>query len=197
LAPKRTFSDTGRNQARGFAPARTPTASLAGAPDSPLRSAGSLADAPSLRATALRLLSRRDYSSSELRKKLLERDHDADAVDALLQDLTASHLLDDRRVAASHVRTATAIKGRGKLRIARELAARGLPKDIVSEALGAVEKQDEAAAIRKILTRKKWPANPSIADRRRMFQHLMRRGFPADAIGTALGGRGGTGDDGA
>ena len=140
-----------------------------------------------MRGTALTLLSRRDYTSSELRKKLLERDHDADAVNTLIQDLTTSRLLDDRRVAASHVRTAAAIKGRGRLRIARELAARGLPKDIVSEALGAVEKQDEATAIRKILTRKKWPANPSLADRRRMFQHLLRRGFPADAITKALG----------
>ena len=140
-----------------------------------------------MRGTALTLLSRRDHTTSELRKKLLDRDHDAEAVDALIQDLTASRLLDDRRVAASHVRTATAIKGRGRLRIARELAARGLPKDIVSEALGTVEKPDEAGAIRKILTRKKWPADPSLADRRRMFQHLLRRGFPADAIGRALG----------
>ena len=147
-----------------------------------------------MRGTALTLLSRRDYTSSELRKKLLERDHDADAVNTLIQDLTTSRLLDDRRVAASHVRTAAAIKGRGRLRIARELAARGLPKDIVSEALGAVEKQDEATAIRKILTRKKWPANPSLADRRRMFQHLLRRGYSSEVIQRALG-RGGSQDD--
>jgi regulatory protein len=148
-----------------------------------------------LRGAALGLLSRRDYTSSELRKKLVDREYEAEAVDALIQDLTSSRLLDDRRVAASHVRTATAIKGRGKLRIARELAARGLPKDIVSEALSSVEKPDEAAAIRKILTRKKWPADPSLAERRRMFQHLLRRGFPADAIGRALGGHVTTLDD--
>jgi regulatory protein len=140
-----------------------------------------------LRGAAITLLSRRDYSTFELRKKLLDRGYPAADIDALIPGLTSSRALDDRRVAASHVRTAAAIKGRGRLRIARELAARGLPKDIVSEALTPIEKQDEAAAIRKILTRKKWPANPSLADRRRMFQHLMRRGFPADAIGRALG----------
>jgi len=140
-----------------------------------------------LRGAALGLLSRRDYTTSELRKKLLDREYEAEAIDVLIQDLTASRLLDDRRVAASHVRTATAIKGRGKLRVARELAARGLSKDIVSQALAAIEKPDEAAAIRKILARKKWPPDPSLADRRRMFQHLLRRGFPADAIGKALG----------
>jgi hypothetical protein len=35
--------------------------------------------------------------------------------------------------------------------------------------------------------RKKWPARPTPAERRRMFQHLMRRGFPVDAIVRALG----------
>jgi len=182
LAPRRTSSGSGRNiKPRG----------------SRLRQSygGQAAPALSLRGAALGLLSRRDYTSSELRKKLLDREYEADAVDVLIQDLTASRLLDDRRVAASHVRTATAIKGRGRLRVARELAARGVPKDVVSDALGAVEKQDEAAAIRKILARKKWPAKPSLADRRRMFQHLLRRGFPSDAIGRALGGRVTTDDD--
>jgi regulatory protein len=141
-----------------------------------------------LRAQALRLLSRRDYTTHELRTKLLDREYDEAGIGPLLSDLTASGFLNDRRVAASHVRTAAAIKGRGRLRIARELTARGLSKDIISEALGAVDKQDEAALIRRILTRKKWPARPSLAERRRMFQHLMRRGFPADAIGRALGG---------
>jgi regulatory protein len=148
-----------------------------------------------LRGAALTLLSRRDYSTSELRKKLLDREYETDAVDELIRDLTASRLLDDRRVAASHVRTATAIKARGRLRIARELAARGLSKDVVSEALGAVETPDEAGAIRKILARKKWPAEPSLAERRKMFQHLLRRGFPAGAIAKALGQRALPGDD--
>lgn len=144
-------------------------------------------DPRSIRGAATTLLSRRDYSTVELRRKLLDRGYLPADVDTLIPDLISCGALNDRRVAASHVRTSTVIKGRGRLRVARELAARGLSKDIVSEALAAVEKQDEAVAIRKILTRKKWPPHSSLADRRRMFQHLLRRGFPADAIGRALG----------
>jgi regulatory protein len=134
------------------------------------------------------LLSRRDYTTHELRTKLIGRGYDEAAIGPLLDDLTASRLIDDRRVASAHVHTATAIKGRGRLRISRELAARGLPKDIVSEALTSVEQPDEIGAIRQILVRKKWPVSPSLSDRRRMFQHLLRRGFPADTIRKALGG---------
>jgi len=39
----------------------------------------------------------------------------------------------------------------------------------------------------QIVQRKGLPAWPSLAERRRMFQHLLRRGFPADAIARVRG----------
>ena len=86
------------------------------------------------------------------------------------------------------MRTATGIKGRGRLRVGRELAVRGVPREIITDVLSGIEGSDEAAAIRKILSRRRWPARPTLDDRRRMFQHLFRRGFPPDAIRRALGG---------
>jgi len=73
------------------------------------------------------------------------------------------------------------------VRIARELTARGVSRDIINEALGQVAREDEVAAIRKILTRKRWPSNPSRLERQRMYRHLLGRGFPADLISRALG----------
>jgi regulatory protein len=140
-----------------------------------------------LHTAALTLLSRRDYTTAELRQKLTDRGYAEAEVTGVLDDLTARGLLDDRRVAAAHVRSATAIKGRGRHRIARELAARGISRDIADELLASVEARDETAAIRRILERKRWPVRPSLADKRKMFQHLMRRGFPVDAIRKALG----------
>lgn len=147
----------------------------------------SIPDVRTLRGAALALLSRRDYTTLELRNNLSDRGYSADDIDQLISGLTASGVLNDQRVAAAHVRTASRVKSRGRLRIARELSARGLSRAIIDEALAAVEKPDELAAIRKILDRKRWPAKPTIADRRRMYQHLLRRGFPSDAIQKALG----------
>ena len=185
MARRPTFSGSGRSSARGFAPARTPAASLAGTPDSPIRSAEPLAAA---RSSALSLLSRRDYTTHELRTKLTDRGYDDAAIGPLIESLTGSGLLDDRRVAGAHVRTASRVKSRGRLRIARELSARGISRALITEALGSLEASDEVAAIRKILARKKWPVNPAPAERRRMFAHLMRRGFTGDAVRRALGG---------
>jgi regulatory protein len=140
----------------------------------------------SARATALRLLSRRDYTTSELRQKLLDREFAEADIDEALRSLTADRLLDDRRAAAAHVRTASQIKGRGRLRIQRELEARGVDRDLVRDLLADLPAGDDLAAIDRFLSRKRLPPRLSAADHRRVFQQLLRRGFPADAIAKAL-----------
>jgi regulatory protein len=137
-------------------------------------------------ADAWRLLGRRDYTTQELRDKLLSRGHADEAVGAALTRLTSEGALDDRRAATGHVRTAARVKGRGRLRIARELEARGISKALTNELLADVSEEDTAAQIAKFLDRKKLPAQPDQATRRRVFQQLLRRGFPSDAISKAL-----------
>lgn len=141
------------------------------------------------RLAALRLLGRRDYSATEVTTRLIDRGHDAEEVASVVRDLEADRTIDDRRVAASHVRTASVIKHRGRLRIRRELEARGIDRALVGEALEALPVEDDTAAIRQFLTRRRVPARPDPATRRRLFQQLLRRGFDAGSIARALGGR--------
>jgi regulatory protein len=138
----------------------------------------------SARVAALRLLGRRDYTAQELREKLAARGHPSEDIDRTLQALAAEGLQSDERAAAASVRSAT--RGRGRHRIGRELEARGVARDLVRRLVAGIAPEDEAAAIAAILARKRWPAAPTRDDRRRMFQHLLRRGFPADAIHRAL-----------
>jgi len=139
-----------------------------------------------VRPAALRLLSRRDYTTSELRAKLLTQEHAADDVEDVIRSLTDDGLLDDRRTAAAHVRLASVVKGRGRLRIQRELEARGVDRATARELVGALPAADETSAIEKFLQRKRVPGSLSPADRRRVYQQLLRRGFPAEAIERAL-----------
>jgi len=141
----------------------------------------------SARSAALALLSRRDYSTYELQQKLTDRGFDDDAIEDAVADLGARGFVDDRRVAAAHVRTASKVKGRGRIRIARELAARGIARDVIDEAVNALEPGEAIDAIRRILQRKRWPAKPSLVERQKMFRHLLGRGFPAETISRALG----------
>jgi len=138
------------------------------------------------RAAALRLLTRRDYTAKELRTRLLDRDLPEDEVASVVDALTAQGLVNDRRVAESFVRAASAIKGRGRLRISRELEQRGVDRALVREAVAALPVEDEAATLRKIIERKRLPARLNPAEHRRVFGQLLRRGFSADLIAKAL-----------
>jgi regulatory protein len=139
-----------------------------------------------IRVDALRLLGRRDYTAAELTDKLAKRGYGDTEISGLTSQLRADGTLDDRRVALAHVRSASRVKRRGRLRIERELLARGIDHAIVRDAISGLSPDDDLAAIRAILERKRVPTRLDPAARNRLFQHFMRRGFSADAISRAL-----------
>ena len=140
----------------------------------------------SVRGAALALLGRRDYTAHELRQRLIEKGHDAGEVDEQVESLTADGSLNDSRVAASHIRVSSLVKGRGRMRIRQELQARGIAKSVIESLIAEMPSEDEDAAIQKFLSRKRIPEKLDTAARNRVFQQLMRKGFTADAISKAL-----------
>jgi regulatory protein len=159
--------------------------------------------APSAYLDGLRLLARRELSVAGLRARLLDRDHPHDQVEAALAHLLETRALDDERVARAHARTAAKVKGRGRLRVVRELAAMGIAKATASEAIAEVFGElDERTLIARAL-QKKLRGRPRVsasASRASLYQYLMRQGFSPAAIVAALrrlggGGHEGHGDD--
>jgi regulatory protein len=98
----------------------------------------SRSDARSAYVDALYLLARRELSEQQLRGHLAEREHQREEIDAAIQRLRDEGSVDDRRVARAYARTALKVKGRGRLRIQRELHERGIPKDVAAEALAEI-----------------------------------------------------------
>ena len=135
---------------------------------------------------ALHLLSRRALTVAECRDRLLAREHPADTIDAAITHLLETRGLDDKRLAQAHARTSVEIKGRGRLRVIRELQARGVDKEVAAEAVADVfgEKDERslvARALQKKLRTRSRPADA--AEQARLYQYLMRQGFtPAVAI---------------
>jgi len=138
------------------------------------------------------MLGRRENTRAQLRRKLLQRKFDAADVDRVLDDLTAAGFLDDARAAKTFARHASHIKGQGRMRIARELAARGVDPDIVAETLDAqIDPAEEAERLNAALEKR--ARGRDLSDRRessRVWQALVRQGFPPDAVSKALRGRG-------
>jgi regulatory protein len=137
----------------------------------------------------LRLLGRRELSVSQIRARLLDREHPSDEVDAAIVRLLDTRALDDSRVARAFARTAAKVKGRGRLRVMRELHAMGISKEVAAEALAEVFADlDERALIQRAL-QKKTRGRPRTGDRAenaRLYQYLMRQGFSPAGIVAAL-----------
>jgi regulatory protein len=144
---------------------------------------------PSAYLDGLRLLGRRELSVADLRARLLDRDHPAGEVDAAIAHLLETRALDDDRVARAYARTAASVKGRGRLRVMRELHAMGIATEIVAAALADVFGElDERALIARAL-QKKLRGRPRIAspaEHARLYQYLMRQGFSPAATIAAL-----------
>jgi regulatory protein len=141
-----------------------------------------------VRLTALRLVGRRDLTRVELASRLADRGYPPEAIDAAVAELIRMGAVDDRRTAFAHVRTASRIKGRGRLRIRRELEARGIDSRLIHEALDQVSADEDRQAITRFLARKSSARDTTPNGRRRLFQQLLRRGFPADLIAKTLKG---------
>lgn len=142
--------------------------------------------AAAARDCAYRLLGRRDHSAAELRRKLLQRGFQDEIVQALLDRLTESGFLNDRRFAERWVEAALTSGRSFGPRLRMELQRRGIASELAAEVSArATTEIDEHAALRELVARKMPTFDPLTAsdrERRRIFGYLQRRGFSTAAI---------------
>jgi len=134
---------------------------------------------PTLRERALRLLARREHSRAELRRKLVAHLTPEDDLEALLGDLLQRKLLSDERYAESRVHSLS--RKFGAARIAHELRAKGLDKELADQASGAA-RATEVERAREVWRRKFRLAPRTREERARQMRFLQSRGFSFDAI---------------
>jgi regulatory protein len=128
--------------------------------------------------TGLRLLSRRDHSREELRRKLSQRGHEKQAIEEAILRIHKSYVLDDQAFARAYVRRRSSVKG--PMAIAGELAARGIDRASTETALaefGAAEQLQAAThlAFRLYSRQREDLGYRQVLDK--IGSKLMRRGF--------------------
>ena len=141
---------------------------------------------PTLHERALRLLARREHSSAELRRKLAAHSAPGDDLESLLEDLLRRKLLSDERYAESRVHSLS--RKFGAARIAHELRAKGLDKELAERASGAA-RSTEVERAREVWRRKFRLAPRTREERARQMRFLQSRGFSFDAIRAVVGGK--------
>jgi regulatory protein len=138
-------------------------------------------DADRLRATALRLLARREYARAELAQRLRARGAESHVVEAVLDRLVADGYLCDARFAEMLVQSRTGRYGRRA--IASELQERGVDRDAAAAALAPLDGADELAQATALWQRRFGTAPRDERDKARQVRFLLARGY---AVGVAL-----------
>ena len=83
---------------------------------------------------ALDFLSVKERTEAEVRKKLKEKEFDSTTIDQVLDFLKECSYVDDASYALRYVRWG-ASRGRGPLRLERDLTEKGIPRNLVKEAV--------------------------------------------------------------
>ncbi len=140
---------------------------------------------------ALNILGFRDRSATELRRSLIKKGIDAEPATAAVERLQESGLVDDARYARAMARSRAINAGVSRLRIAQDLARRGVPRDIADKAISEVWEEEEVdqASAAIALARKRAPSLANLdpaSRRRRLYGFLGRRGYSNDEIGKAM-----------
>jgi regulatory protein len=145
----------------------------------------SASDPVEARGEAIRLLARRDFTTYELQARLEKRGFDSDVVHAVISELQGERVLDDSRFVERYI-ASHGDRGEGPIKIAVQLGALGLPREMIETALAAGP--DWRALAREVRSRKFGPETPSEwLEKARQARFLQSRGFSSDHIHSALG----------
>lgn len=134
------------------------------------------------REKALELLSQRQMSARELVRKLRDKGFDEQTAAFCADWVTERGLLDEESYAAAIVRHYSA-KGYGAGRLRQELQKRGIPRELIDEALDA-RPEDTGKLDSFVAGRLKDPDDRDAV--RRLSAALYRRGYSAEEIRGAL-----------
>jgi len=137
---------------------------------------------------SLRALGRRGLSRRELGRRLTQAGYEADAVEAELDRLEATGLIDDFALAQTLVVTLQERKGLGRSGIAAELARRVVSPAAIAYALDLVDDGDELERARELAGKRarSLVGLDQATAQRRLSAYLMRRGFSGSAVRAAV-----------
>lgn len=137
---------------------------------------------------AMRLLAVRQRSVFELTGKLREKGFADPDVNSAVDRLLKAGYLDDEEFARSLARSRARNKAWGPAKIAHDLAARGIARETVKEAVAlACPKEEELASAALRRWRRTHKGLSGRQEKEKAFRHLSSRGFSPSAIWKALG----------
>ncbi|HVQ43660.1 MAG TPA: RecX family transcriptional regulator [Candidatus Saccharimonadia bacterium] len=135
-------------------------------------------------ALALRYLGVRMRSRRELADYLAGKGCEPAEIEVAIGRLEGLGLVDDLRFGRAWIADRQAVRPRSRLRLAQELAAKGVARDIAEVALRDMAPESELESLKQLIQRKRRLSG--YADERKLTAYLQRQGYRWDLIKEAL-----------
>lgn len=143
-------------------------------------------DADDAERDLLRKLRTRSLSLREARAVLAGHELDADVLEELMERFVSLGYLDDTALAEQLIHTSTSRKAQGRQAVAQTLSRRGIPREVLEEALAALpdDESERALDFARGKARALSGLDPDVA-LRRLAGQLARRGYGSISLTVA------------
>lgn len=125
----------------------------------------------------LYLVSKREYSEAELRRKLKQKEYDADEIDSAIARAQAQNWQSDERFCASFLRY-RALQGYGPRRLRQELLQKGVKDWVIAQEMENCE-IDWFELAEKVFEKKR-PRQWDLKAKQKMWRYMVGHGFAND-----------------
>ncbi len=130
---------------------------------------------------AMYLLEKKDYTTFQMRRKLMDSFYPEDIVEKVLSFLQEMHYLDDRRYASHYVQYHSTEWNKRQLK--QKLMEKGIKADAAEEALEGLEGPSEEELARKLLEKRHFDREGADEkEKQKMARYLMGKGYSFDII---------------
>lgn len=134
-----------------------------------------------------RQCARMEYCSGDIRRKALKAlGGDADAAEKIVASLVKDGFVDDRRYAGAFVREKSALQGWGEAKLRFMLAGKGIPREVIADALTEIDTEKASARLEKLLQAKARTLEGDPAFRLKLLKFGLSRGYSYDDVDAAI-----------
>lgn len=133
------------------------------------------------------LCSRREYCKSDIMKKALKAlEDDAEKAEKVIAVLIEEKYLDELRYASAFARDKSSLAGWGEAKIRYMLSAKGVPRDVISQALEEVDDLKARTRLEKLMENKYRSLKDDPQCRLKMLRFGLGRGYGYDEVTDVL-----------
>lgn len=134
-----------------------------------------------------RLCSRREYCRSDIMSKVVVAlDGDKEQAAKIVETLVNEKYIDDLRYASAFARDKSSIAGWGETKIRYMLSAKGISREVVTQALEEIDDSRARTRLEKLLENKLKTLKDDPQCRLKMLRFALGRGYGYDEAAEAL-----------